>query len=223
MGLFGKGQEKSPKDMVTEWTHGIRKEGYKLDRQIKSIQREQEKSKRMLKDSAKKGERESCVILAKEIVKSNKVVNKLYVSKAQLSSIQMQMKNQLATLRMAGSLEKSADVMKSMQQLVKVPELQATMREMQKEMMRAGIIEEMLDDTMESVMDDAELDDEAEEEVEKMLFDLTAGALGNAPAAVKDSLPTGELEGATASTSAPAEESDEEMESMKARLESLRS
>ena len=40
---------------------------------------------------------------------------------------------------MAGSLQKSTDVMKSMQQLVKVPELQATMREMQKEMMRVSL------------------------------------------------------------------------------------
>lgn len=41
-----------------------------------------------------------------------------------------------ATLRMAGSLEKSSEVMKYMQQLVKVPEIQATMNEMSKEMMK---------------------------------------------------------------------------------------
>lgn len=37
---------------------------------------------------------------------------------------------------MAGALEKSADVMRTMQQLVKVPEIQATMQEMSKEMMK---------------------------------------------------------------------------------------
>ena len=41
-----------------------------------------------------------------------------------------------ATLRIAGALEKSTDVMKSMQALVKVPEIQATMMEMSKEMMK---------------------------------------------------------------------------------------
>ena len=41
-----------------------------------------------------------------------------------------------ATLRMAGALEKSGEVMKYMQQLVKVPEIQATMNEMSKEMMK---------------------------------------------------------------------------------------
>lgn len=37
---------------------------------------------------------------------------------------------------MAGALEKSTDVMRTMQQLVKVPEIQATMQEMSKEMMK---------------------------------------------------------------------------------------
>lgn len=62
---------------------------------ILGIQREEEKTKRMLKDSAKKGEKDACKILAKEIVKSRKAVNKLYASKAHLNSVQMGMKNQL--------------------------------------------------------------------------------------------------------------------------------
>ena len=48
----------------------------------------------------------------------------------------MQMKAQASQLRIAGSLSKSTDVMKSMQQLVKMPEIQKTMMEMSKEMMK---------------------------------------------------------------------------------------
>ena len=43
---------------------------------------------------------------------------------------------------MAGSLEKSSEVMKYMQQLVKVPEIQATMNEMSKEMMKVCVEED---------------------------------------------------------------------------------
>ena len=49
----------------------------------------------MLKDSAKKGEKESCRILAKEIVNSRKAVNRINTSKAHLNSVQLQMKQQL--------------------------------------------------------------------------------------------------------------------------------
>lgn len=42
----------------------------------------------------------------------------------------------LATLRLSGSLQKSAEVMKSMQDLVKVSDVAASMRELSKEMMK---------------------------------------------------------------------------------------
>lgn len=42
----------------------------------------------------------------------------------------------LATLRIAGSLQKSTEVMKAMQQLIKIPEVAATMRDLSKEMMK---------------------------------------------------------------------------------------
>ena len=51
----------------------------------------------------------------------------------------MQMKAQASQLRIAGCLSKSTDVMKSMQQLVKMPEIQKTMMEMSKEMMKVNI------------------------------------------------------------------------------------
>ncbi|KAL8586377.1 hypothetical protein ACOMHN_022992 [Nucella lapillus] len=247
MGLFGKGNERPPKDLVQEWTHKIRKEGYNIDRQIKGIQREEEKTKRMLKDAAKKGEKDSCKILAKEICNARKAVSRLHAAKAHMNSVQLSMKQQLANLRIAGALERSTQVMSSMQNLIKVPEVMATMRDMSKEMMKAGIIEEMMDDAMDvmviivvkhrpagiieemmddamDVMDDEELEEAADGEVEKVLYELTAGELGKAPEAVEDSLPA-ESMGATAGPShlADEEEEEEDMSAMRARLEALRS
>lgn len=66
---------------------------------ISGIQREEEKVKRSLREAAKKGDRDVCIILAKEVIHARKAINKIYTSKAHLSSIQMQMKNQLGILR----------------------------------------------------------------------------------------------------------------------------
>jgi len=221
MGLFGKSQEKNPKDMVNEWSHKIRKEGYQLDRQIRAIKREEEKVKISLKEAAKKGDKGVCTILAKEIVRARKAIAKIHTSKAHLNSIQLQMKNQLATLRVAGSLQKSTEVMQAMQSLISVPEVAATMRDLSREMMRAGIIEEMLEETMGTLEDQDELEEEAQEEVDKVLWELTAGQLGQAPAAVTDTLPaTGISEAAGASA---VMEDEEELEDMQSRLQALRS
>jgi charged multivesicular body protein 3 len=39
-------------------------------------------------------------------------------------------------LRIAGALQRSTEVMKAMQQLIKIPEVAATMRDLSKEMMK---------------------------------------------------------------------------------------
>ncbi|TWW72105.1 Charged multivesicular body protein 3 [Takifugu flavidus] len=205
---------------IDEWTKKIRRESRGIDRQIRDIQREQEKVKRSIKDAAKKGQKDVCVVLAKEIVQSKRAVSKLYASKAHMNSVTLGMRNQLAVVRVAGALQRSTDVMKAMQSLVKVPEIQATMRDLSKEMMKAGIIEEMLEDTFESMEDGEDMEEAAEEEIDKILFEITAGALGKAPSKVTDALPEMEPQGATAASD---EESEEDIEAMQSRLEALRS
>uniref|UniRef100_A0A4W2CCL8 Ring finger protein 103 n=1 Tax=Bos indicus x Bos taurus TaxID=30522 RepID=A0A4W2CCL8_BOBOX len=127
-----------------------------------------------------------------------------------------------AVLRVAGSLQKSTEVMKAMQSLVKIPEIQATMRELSKEMMKAGIIEEMLEDTFESMDDQEEMEEAAEMEIDRILFEITAGALGKAPSKVTDALPEPEPLGAMAA-SEDEEEEEEALEAMQSRLATLRS
>lgn len=58
--------------------------------------------------------------------------------------------------------------MQAMQALIRLPEVAATMQELSKEMMRAGIIEEMLDDTMSSMEDEEEMEEAAQGEVDKV-------------------------------------------------------
>lgn len=62
---------------------------------ISAIKMEEAKVQKSLKDAAKKGQKDVCSILAKEIIRSRKAVNKIHSSKAQLNSIELGMKNQL--------------------------------------------------------------------------------------------------------------------------------
>ncbi|CAJ0931788.1 unnamed protein product, partial [Mesorhabditis belari] len=207
MGLFGK--KKDPKEQVRELQRKMRQEMRTLDRQVYSIQREEQKVKNEIKAAAKKGDKDVCVILAKSLLQSRKAVSKIHKSKAEINSVVMCMQEQLATMRMAGAMQKSTQVMKSMQNLVKVPEIMKTMREMSEEMMKLGIIEEMIEDTMDA-MDEPDMEERAQEEVDRILWEVTAGELGKAPSAVKGGL---EMEGTTA---------DSEMERMRERLAELK-
>ena len=53
---------------------------------------------------------------------------------ARINSVKLQMENQLALVKVTGELERSTEVMVAMQRLIKIPEIQAAMLTMSKEM-----------------------------------------------------------------------------------------
>ncbi|ODM87552.1 Charged multivesicular body protein 3 [Orchesella cincta] len=219
MGLFGKSTPADPKVQVTEWRKKIRRELTVLDRQINGIRREEEKIKRSITDAAKKGDKDVCRIYAKELDRSRRIISKIYVSKAHLNSIQMQMQEQLAVLKTSGSLKKSTQIMKAVSALIKVPEVAQTMRKLSKEMMKAGILEEMINDGFESHEDQEELEEAAEGEIDNILWEVTAGQLGRAPDAGNEPLPMPNPSATDVVSDGKDEVDEEELEKMMSRVE----
>jgi charged multivesicular body protein 3 len=228
MGLFGKTTQKSPKDQCREWTGKLRKQGYLLDREIRKIESEESKIQRDLKAAAKKGDRDVCLILAKELIRSKKAKSRIHVAKSQINSISMIIQEQMATVKMAGSLQKSTEVMRSMQNLISVKNISATMQDLSKEMMKTGIIGEMMDEAIEEAIDEDPIDEEAQAEVDKIMSELniaTGEKIANAPSTAPAAAKQAQQE---ASTSKQAEEAveledDEDMKKMQRRLEMLKS
>lgn len=71
-----------------------------------------------------------------------------------------------------------------MNQLVRLPQFNAVMQTMAREMEKAGLIDEMMNDTLES-LDDDNIDEAADAEVNKVLDEVTA----TLPAAANSRLP----------------------------------
>jgi len=117
-------------------------------------------------------------------------------------------------------MQKSTSVMKSMNQLVKMPELMKTMREMSMEMEKAGLIEEMMDDAMES-LDGEEMEDEVNAQVDQIVSEITSGIMDGASSAPTTALPTPQVQEEEAEEVAPTAEDASHMTDMKARLEAL--
>ncbi|KAJ3085687.1 Charged multivesicular body protein 3 [Quaeritorhiza haematococci] len=173
------GRKLTPDEQVRKWRTTIRAQERELDKQIRGIQTEEMKVRRSLKQAATRSDTATAKLLAKEIVRGRKTVTRLHTSKAQLNSMILQLQQQLATMKVAGSLQKSTEIMKIVNGLIKLPEISSVMQSMAQEMMKAGIIDEMIQDTIE-LGDDEELEDEADEEVDKVLLELTNGRLGTA-------------------------------------------
>ncbi|GAA5943868.1 hypothetical protein JCM21900_000156 [Sporobolomyces salmonicolor] len=197
----------TPQERVRKWQQQLKKEQRVLDREIHQLDLAANKVKAEVKKLATKGDTKNAKLLAREIVRSNRQKQRLQTSKASLNSIHMQLGHQLAMVKVTGTLQASADIMKASNSLINVPQLSGTMREMSAEMMKAGIMTEMMDDTMEMLDDDEdELEEEAQGEVDKVLWQITDGKLGQASGKV------GALPQATTGPTPEEIERDEEME-----------
>lgn len=75
----------------------------------------------------------------------------------------------------------------------------------------------MIEDTFES-LEDADIEEEAQGEVDKVLWEITDGKLGEAP-----SVPVAPVGEAASTSKVGAEEEEEDLDEMRSRLEALRS
>ncbi|PWA94057.1 Snf7 [Artemisia annua] len=207
----------NPQQLLRDWQRRLRQECRNIERQIRDIQREEKSVQKAIKEAAKRNDMGSARSLAKEIVTSRRTVNRLYENKAQLNSISMHLGESVAVARTVGHMSKSAEVMKIVNNLMKAPQMAVTMQEFNKEMTKAGIIEEMVNDAVDSALDSDDIEDEIEDEVDKVLTAIAGETASQLPeAARKERL----------KQPAQAEEEDvddDDLEEIRARLDKVRS
>jgi len=138
---------------LQKWKGTIRREERLLDRQISSLKEQEDKTRKMIQQMAKKRPQDvgNARILANELVRARKQRQRMYQSKATLSSIQMQLQEQIgriilrksllteATYKISGILKQSTGVMRDVNQLVKIPELNRDMRQFSVELTKVPL------------------------------------------------------------------------------------
>lgn len=209
----------------------LRQNMRKLDRDIAQVKQVETKTKNLILAADRRAQKDpgrgrqaqkEARDFARELIRARKTSARLVTSKAQLSSVQMQVNEAFAVRKIEGSIRASVGIMKDVNTLIRLPELAGTMRELSVELMKAGVIEEMVEDTLPQDEDLLEEDEEAEGEVDKVLGEILKGKMektGTMPAA-----PPQQVE----EPQPAAEEEDEEdmeatMDQMRDRLEALRS
>ncbi|SMN17758.1 similar to Saccharomyces cerevisiae YKL041W VPS24 One of four subunits of the endosomal sorting complex required for transport III (ESCRT-III) [Maudiozyma saulgeensis] len=163
----------------------LRKNGRSVDRSLNELSQLQAKSKQLIKKAAKKNDIKTVKLYAKELYGINKQYSRLYTSKAQLESVGMKIEEAYKMKTLTTQMAENTDLMREVNSLVRLPQIRNTMVELEKELMKSGIITEMIDDTMESLDEDEELDEEVNEEINKIVEQYTTQKF-----AAIDELPT---------------------------------
>ena len=186
-----------------------------MNRQIRDNERHEQKMKSEIKKYAKKNELSSIKVIAKDIVNTRKARERLFVAKAQINSVSMQLQQQAAMVSVSGCIAKSTNIMQSMSQLLSVPSIQETTRTLAMEMEKAGMIDEIVQETMEMFDDDIE--DEVSDEVNNVMIELVGSTLKDL-----EPVPSNQVQKPEHQANEVAED-EEEVSGLEARLAALAS
>ncbi|KAI0181545.1 hypothetical protein GGR52DRAFT_525055 [Hypoxylon sp. FL1284] len=223
----------TPEEQMRKCNALIRTNLRKLDRDISQVKQVELKTKNLIIQADRRAQRSPAQArqaqreareFASELIRVRRTAARLVTSKAQLSSVQMQVNEAFAVRKIEGSIRASVGVMRDVNSLVKLPQLAGTMQQLSVELMKAGVIEEMVDDSL--PLDDGLLEDdeaEADGEVDKVLGEILKGRMDKTGAT-----PSAPLPAQPQPEPAQMEDEDEEdqeamMDQMRNRLEALRS
>lgn len=194
----------------------LRKNKRELDRSLNQLQPLKKKTEGLIKKAAKDKDYKSAKLYARELININRQQTKLHTSKARVDSIQMSVNEQWSMNKLTQSLQLSTGVMKDVNLLINLGVMQATMQDLSKELMKAGIINEMMDDMVDLEDEDEELESESQEEVNKIIQSLTEDKFSK----IETEMPTAEFE--AEEPLEPVEEDEEDQEALDAMRDRLR-
>ena len=216
--LFGGSTKPDVLEQMKEWKRNVEREKRAIERDIRKADLEIKKAQNDCKALAKKKNEAAARLMVRHLIKAKQNVARMHTVNANLSTIHAGIVSSSAIIKVQGVMQKSTEVMKCMNQVLKLPEISDTMQVMAREMAKAGLIDDMIQETFTSIEPDG-IDAEADEEVDRIFAELTADILSKAKAAPAASPAQAQAQ-AQAQPEAE-EEADEDVEALNRRLQNL--
>ncbi|KAG7893687.1 hypothetical protein KL935_002376 [Ogataea polymorpha] len=198
-----------PKEQYRRCQSALRKNKRQIERQLQDLNAVEKKTKTLIRAAVKKDDMKTAKMYAREYKNVAKTIQRVTVSKVTLESIGMKLAEQQQMIKLKGSMQKSTEIMKDMNQLVRLPQIGHTVQELSRELMKSGVIDEMMDDMLETTDVYEEEEDEDVDEVLRNILDEKPKTEVQMPEMVRPEEPE------------PEEVDDELLENMRERLSAL--
>jgi len=236
--LFGR--TITPAERLRQHQRALAKAQRELDRERTKLEQSEKKLIMDIKKSAKAGQLNACKVMAKDLVRTRRYVQKFYQMRTQLQAVGLRIQTLRSNQQMADAMRGATRAMKSMNRGLNLPQIQRIMNEFERESATMDMKEEMMSDAVDDVMDD-ELEDE-EDESDKILKQVldeigvgisqqladaptglatTSAAIERQPVAVADGLTPAPPPGNTGPSSGGGGNMTDE-DALQARLDALR-
>lgn len=213
--LFGK--KKTPAEMLRQHQRALTKAQRELDRERQKLEQQEKKVIADIKKAAKANQMNACKVMAKDLVRTRRYVQKFYNMKTQLQAVGLRIQTLRSNQQMAEAMKGATKAMKSMNQTMNLPAIQHIMMDFERESEIMDMKEEMMSDAIDDVMED-EADEEESDTIVQQVLDEIGIHLDQSLSAT----PSGIQYGASESAKTPQEADMISDDSLQARLDNLR-
>ncbi|KAJ3366922.1 Charged multivesicular body protein 2A [Allomyces arbusculus] len=168
--LFG--QRKTPAELLRQHQRALNRAVRDLDREKAKLEQQEKKLIMDIKKSARAGQMGACKVMAKDLVRTRKYVQKFYQMRTQLQAVGLRIQTMRSNQAMTDAMKGVTKAMRSMNKQINLPQITKIMMEFEKESEMMDMKEEMMNDAIDDVMEDADDEDEEEEIVRKVLDEI---------------------------------------------------
>ncbi|KAF9006937.1 Snf7-domain-containing protein [Cyathus striatus] len=167
--LFGR--TVTPAERLRQHQRALTKAQRELDRERSKLEQSEKKLVADIKKSAKSGQMNACKIMAKDLVRTRRYVQKFYQMRTQLQAVGLRIQTLRSNQQMADAMRGATRAMASMNRGLNLPAIQRIMNEFEKESSMMDMKEEMMSDAVDDVMDDEEDEEEEGDKILKEVLD----------------------------------------------------
>ncbi|RHZ77035.1 hypothetical protein Glove_186g54 [Diversispora epigaea] len=168
--LFGR--RKTPQELMRQHQRSLQKAQRELDRERGKLEIAEKKLIADIKKAAKANQMGACKIMAKDLVRTRRYIQKFQAMKTQLQAVNLKIQTLRSNQHMAEAMKGATKAMKSMNRAMNLPAMEKIMMEFEKETEIMDMKEEMMEDAIDDVMDEEEDDEESELIVNQVLDEI---------------------------------------------------
>ncbi|CAO3680594.1 unnamed protein product [Umbelopsis ramanniana] len=215
--LFG--SRKTPAEMLRQHQRSLNKAQRELDRERTKLEQQEKKLIADIKKSAKANQMNACKVMAKDLVRTRRYIQKFYQMKTQLQAVSLRIQTLRSTQQMSEAMKGATKAMASMNRRMNLPQIQKIMMDFERESEFMDMKEEMMNDAIDDAVEEEDDEAETNEIVDRVLDEIGIDMnqqLVDTPVGLAQSTP------AQSERIAQAEGMTDEDAALQARLDNLR-
>ncbi|KAJ2727146.1 ESCRT-III subunit protein did4 [Coemansia sp. Benny D115] len=156
--LFGK--RKTPQELLRQNQRALARAQRELDRERTKMEAQEKKLIADIKKSAKAGQINACKIMAKDLVRTRRYIQKFYKMKTSLQGVSLRIQTMSSNQQMATAMRGATSAMKSMNGTMNLPGIQKVLADFERESDMMDMKEELMSDVIDDAMEDDEEDED---------------------------------------------------------------